>query len=166
MSELSRWSLMDERLLQCFANHMSPDQVENELDIPAAEAALRAKRLLRSRDIWTEVEEQRLLLESLYALKAKAERALDPDNPKSLEANMKILDTIGKRLDGLSAGNKQDIEKITSVQAAKLVQLFVRATEHAKTILSEQYPDAILDDIDEALQDGLRRAAQAEEIEA
>lgn len=164
MSSLVKWSLLDEELLRCAANNMSPAQMEAELDIPAAQAAVRVRELLRSRDIWTEVEERRLLLISMYNLKAKLERNLDIDNPKHVESLTKLLDTIGKRLDSVSAITENELDRVTSAQARKLLQLVISATEYAREVLAQEYPESIVEDVEVAFQEGLRRAA--EEIEA
>jgi hypothetical protein len=158
-SELTKWSLMDQRLIDCAANGLSAQEIERELDVPAAQAIVRIRELLRSRDIWSEVERKQLLIESLYKLKSKAERALDPDNPKSVEANMKILVELGKRLDVASQINESDLDRLTTMQAQKLLQLFVLAPDRAKDILQEAYPDGVIEDIDAALREGLRDAA-------
>jgi hypothetical protein len=118
-SELTKWSLMDQRLIDCAANGLSAQEIERELDV----------------------------------------RALDPDNPKSVEANMKILVELGKRLDVASQINESDLDRLTTMQAQKLLQLFVLATDRAKDILQEAYPDGVIEDIDAALREGLRDAA-------
>lgn len=164
MSNLTKWSLLDQELLRCAANHMSPAQMEAELDIPAAQAAVRVRELLRSTDIWTEVEERRLLLHSMYSLKGRLEQGIDIDNPKSVEAYTKLLDLIGKRLDTVSQITEAELDRVTTVQARKLLQLVMTATDYAQELLAEEYPAAIMDEIEHALQEGLRRAA--EEIEA
>lgn len=164
MSNLTKWSLLDQELLRCAANHMSPAQMEAELDIPAAQAAVRVRELLRSTDIWTEVEERRLLLHSMYSLKGRLEQGIDIDNPKSVEAYTKLLDLIGKRLDTVSQITETELDRVTSAQARKLLQLIMTATDYARELLSQEYPESIMDDVEHALQEGLRRAA--EEIEA
>lgn len=164
MSALTKWSLLDQELLRCAANHMSPAQMEAELDIPAAQAAVRVRELLRSTDIWTEVEERRLLLHSMYSLKGRLEQGIDIDNPKSVEAYTKLLDLIGKRLDTVSQITETELDRVTSAQARKLLQLIMAATDYARELLAQEYPESIMDDIEHALQEGLRRAA--EEIEA
>ena len=56
------------------------------------------------------------------------------------------------------------LDKVTTAQAKKLLSLVIAATDLAKEILAEQYPDTIIEDLDAALQEGLRHAAA--EIEA
>lgn len=164
MSNLTRWTLLDQELLRMAANHKSPMQMEAELDIPAAQAAVRVRELLRSTDIWTEVEERRLLVHSMYALKDRLEGGLDIDNPKSVEAYTKLLALIGTRLDTISQITESELDRVTSAQARKLLQLVMAATEYAREVLSQEYPESVMDEIETALQEGLRRAA--EEIEA
>lgn len=159
MGELIRWSLMDDALLEAASNGLSGTQIEADLDIPAAQAIVRIKQLLRDRDVWSEVERKQLHLESLYRLKAKVESVLDPTDPKHIDSLSRILDLLGKRLDTAMRFSNEELDKVTEVQARKLLQLYLLATERAKDILSEQYPDAIMEDIDMALQEGLRDAA-------
>lgn len=162
--EVTRWSLLDEKLLQCAANGMSAEQIEAELDIPGAQAIVRIRELLRSRDIWSQEERKQLLLESMYRLFADFQKNIDLSDAKHVEAATKLLERIGNRLDAVSQMNAETLDKITTVHAQKLLALYIKATERAKEILAESYPEAIVDDIDEALQEGLREAAA--EIEA
>lgn len=159
MSEVVRWSLQDEKLLKCAASGKSANQIEIETGVPAAQAVVRIRELLRSQDIWTTEERKQLLLQDMYRLKDEFARHIDLSDAKHAEAMTKLLDQIGKRLDAASALNTDTLDKITTLQAQRLLQLYVLATERAKDILAEAYPEAILEDIDAALQEGLREAA-------
>lgn len=157
--EVVKWSILDQRLLECAANNMSPEQIEAELDIDGASAVIRIRELLRSRDIWDELERKKLLLESLYNLKSNFEKAIDYSDAKHIEAMTRLLTQLGDRLDAQMQFTDAQLDKVTTIQAQKLLQLFVLATERAKEILSESYPEGLMDDVDAALQSGLRDAA-------
>ena len=61
----------DVALLQAAADGMSGNDMAKEFGIPAAKAILRVKELLRSYDIWTDIERRQLLMQEIYALKNK-----------------------------------------------------------------------------------------------
>lgn len=159
MNEVSQWSLMDEELLNCAAQGMTPEQMEAQLDIPAAEAAMRVRRLLRSQDIWTEIERRQLLLISLHRHQQQFSKNIDYSDAKHVEAMTKMLDTIGKRLDAATSVTDEQLDRVTTAQAQKLLQLVILAKDRAREILAEEYPDIIIDAVDAALDQGLREAA-------
>ena len=45
---------LDEILLRLAANGASADEIERQTGIPAAQAVMHIKKILQSRDIWTE----------------------------------------------------------------------------------------------------------------
>lgn len=153
-------SIVDEELLRLAANNKSGAEMQEILGIPAAQAIVQVRKLLREKDIWTQIERRQLLLESLYGLKDNLEtNVINLNEPKEVEAYLKVLVTIGERLDVASEITAEQMEKVTQAQARKLLQLYSLATERAKEILREAYPEAVMDDIDAALEEGIRIAA-------
>lgn len=67
----SALSLRDNMLLQAAADGLSGEEMEARYGIPAAEAVLRVREILKSRDIWSELEQEQLLLADLQKLKQK-----------------------------------------------------------------------------------------------
>jgi hypothetical protein len=160
MSDLVKWTLADERLIDLAANNASADLMEKETGIPAAQALARVKQLLREFDIWTVLERKRLLLHSAYKLKAQIEaETVDVTDSDSINAYLRTLKAIGDMLDRQSSMTDDELDRVTKAQAVKLIQLLTVATEHAKGILALSAPEADLAQIDEALKSGLQIAA-------
>lgn len=157
-------ALIDQQLVEAAANNLSPQEMEQRFDVPAAQAYLRVKEVLASRDVWSEIERKQLLLESAYRMKAKLEDFdIDPSEPKQVEAYTKLLITIDNMLDKQHAITTEDLNTVTAAMARKLLMIFERATEHAIGILSNEYPNVFIEDLRAALDQGLERAG--EEIE-
>jgi hypothetical protein len=160
MSEIVRWTVLDERLIDLAANNASADQMEKETGIPAAQALARVKQLLREMDVWTMLERKRLLLHSAYRLKAQIEaESIDVTDSDAISAYLRTLKAIGDMLDRQSNMTDDELDRVTRAQAIKLIQLLTVATEHAKGILAISAPDADMDEIDSALKKGLQIAA-------
>lgn len=157
-------ALHDHALLTLAANNKSGVEMQEETGVPAAQAILRVRQLLSDKDVWTEEERKKLLLESLYSLKERIEGVIDHADPKSVGSYLATLKTIGDRLDAASQINEKALEKITRTQAMLLLSVFSVATDRAKEILSLTHPDALMDEIDAALRVGLLEAAQVVEV--
>lgn len=153
-------SIVDEELIRLAANNKSGAEMQEILGIPAAQAIVRVRQLLREKDVWTQIERRQLLLESMYTLKDQLEvNVINLNEPKEVEAYLKVLSTIGERLDVASEITTEQMEKVTQAQALRLLQIYSLATERAKEILSAAHPEAVMADIDAALAEGIRVAA-------
>lgn len=159
------YSLLDDQLLELAANGKSADEMENATGVPAAEALARVKKILRDQDAFTLLERRRLLLHSAYSLKEKMEKDLDMANPLEVNNYLRILKNVGDQLDKQSALTAEELDKVTKIQAMKLLQLLTLAFDHAKVLLASSSPHADVTEIDVALREGLRVAALSEEIE-
>lgn len=159
------YSMIDDNLLTLAANGKSADEMEVATGIPAAQALARVKAMLRDQDAFTLLERKKLLLHSAYKLKAKLEDEMDISNPLEVSNYLRVLKTVGDQLDRQGALTEDELDRVTKVQAIKLIQLLTLATEHAKGLLTISAPKADLVQIDNALREGLRVAALSEEIE-
>jgi pantothenate synthetase len=117
---------LDEILLRLAANGASADEIERQTGIPAAQAVMHIKKILQSRDIWTEFERRQLLLRELNELKeSMRQNALEMKDPQSARLLLQTLQTIAQRLDSEQKQLDVDIVKVTEHQA----KVMGRATE-------------------------------------
>ena len=149
-------SLQDVKLLNLAANGASGEDLEAKTGIPAAQALLRVRRILASRDVWTEVERRQLLLHSAQQLKSKVEKFLQADDPKSVSAYLAVLKTISEMFDKMGKISNEELEKVTRAQAQKMLQLIEAAYGRARGLLSDEYPEVPLELLDAAFAQGLR----------
>jgi hypothetical protein len=150
----------DVALLQAAADGMSGLEMAQEFGIPAAKAVLRVKELLRSNDIWTDIERRQLLMQEIYALKNKLQRQNgDYINDKQAEVLLKTITAIDSVLDKQGKITDDQLAKVTQTQAKTMVALINAAFNRAKEILSEEYPDYPLAAIEQAFNQGLNEKA-------
>lgn len=153
------YTIEDDNLLTLAANGKSADEMEKATGIPAAEALARVKKMLRDQDAFTLLERKKLLLHSAYSLKAKLEGDLDLSNAIEVANYLRVLKTVGEQLDKQSTLTAEELEKVTKVQAMRLLELLTVAVDHAKNVLASSSPNADIEQIETALRSGLRVAA-------
>jgi pantothenate synthetase len=133
---------LDEILLRLAANGASADEIERQTGIPAAQAVMHIKKILQSRDIWTEFERRQLLLRELNELKeSMRQNALEMKDPQSARLLLQTLQTIATRLDSEQKQLDVDIVKVTEHQAKVMGRAFDVALEHVKKELTAKFPE-------------------------
>lgn len=157
-------SLRDKKLLELSANGATGDELAEATGMSPAEAVLRVKDLLSvHRTAFDAYERRELSLLSLLRLKAQMERSgIDDANPKHVESYSKLCTAIDKMSLNNEKVSDDDLNKVTEAQARKLLQLIETAYGYARTELKNEYGDFIdMAVLDNAMQEGLRRASQA-----
>lgn len=158
----STLSLLDKKLLDAAANGATPNELEEQFFIPAAQAVAQIKHLLSQRDIWDEMEQRKLLIHSLMSRKAEIEKMIvEVENPKVLQAYSNLILAIDKIADKPMKITDAELEKVGQAQAKALLQMMEMAYNRAKQLLAVDFPFLDLTDIDQAFNDGLRDAAIA-----
>lgn len=154
-------TLLDDALLRAAANGKSGEEMASLYPVSAAQAIVRVKDILVSRDPWTQIEKKQLLLHSAYGLKSQLEEVLENNafDVKNAEAYIKLLKTVGEILDKQGSISQNELETVTRVQAQALVHLIEAGYDRARKLLAEEYPDVDLHRIDEAFQIGMRDSA-------
>lgn len=146
----------DDALLTAAANGMSPDEMEQELGLPAAKAAARVKEILAANDIWTDIERRQLLMHDLYKIKTKIQQQLQNYIDDKLgEVLLKTIKTIDEILDKTGKVTDEQLTKISRAQAGAMLQLIKAAFDAAKTALIEQHPEVDIQIIDEVFNKAL-----------
>jgi hypothetical protein len=150
---------LDEILLRLAANGASADEIERQTGIPAAQAIMHIKKILQSRDIWTEFERRQLLLRELNELKeSMRQNALEMKDPQSARLLLQTLQTIAQRLDSEQKQLDVDIVKVTEHQAKVMGRAFDIALNYMKTELMKLYPEVSRGELDSIAQEGLIKA--------
>jgi pantothenate synthetase len=150
---------LDEILLRLAANGASAEEIERQTSIPAAQAVMHIKKILQSRDIWTEFERRQLLLRELNELKeSMRQNALDMKDPQAARLLLQTLQTIAQRLDSEQKHLDVDIVKVTEHQAKVMGRAFDIALNHMKSELMKLYPEVSRGELDSIAQEGLIKA--------
>jgi hypothetical protein len=150
---------LDEILLRLAADGASADEIERQTGIPAAQAVMHIKKILQSRDIWTDFERRQLLLRELNELKdSMRQNALEMKDPQSARLLLQTLQTIAQRLDSEQKQLDVDIVKVTEHQAKVMGRAFDIALNHMKSELMKLYPEVSRGELDSIAQEGLIKA--------
>lgn len=158
-------ALMDRHLLKAAANGWSGEDIAAKYDIGAAEAILRIKELLNSRNIFTDIERKQLLLYSAYELKEQLEdNVVDLDDTKQVTAYLKVLSTLGDMLDKQGRITEAEMEAAARAQARALLQLIDAAYGRVREWLQAEYGDLVpVPEMDAMFQNALREIAAEED---
>jgi len=156
-------ALQDKRLIDLAANGLSPEEIEKQTGVPGAEVVVRIRDILRSRDIWTDLERRQLLLHSAHKLKDKVERFLQADDPKSVQMYLNTLKVVSDMLDKQGTISDDEIQQVTRAQAGAMMQMIEAGYGRARELLSEEYPNVDMAMIDMAFKEGLREAVTADD---
>mgnify|MGYP000970302192 CR=1 FL=1 len=153
-------SLRDNALLEAAAQGLSGEEMEAKYGIPAAQAILRVREILKARDVWSEVEQRKLLLTDLQKVKANLfDRLEGAEDASWASATIRALKEIGNLLDRQAKISDEDMEKVTAAQMRTLLNLITQAFGAAKEALAQDYPDVDVDVIDLAFQTALLEAS-------
>lgn len=149
--ELTTLSVHDETLIRLAAQGSTPEELSARTGMPAAQAVIRVKEILASKNVWTFIEQQQLLLEDIQRLKSEVFGFVNEAiaNPDLLKAMISILQLIGDRLDRVKALVDEEDEKQTKKQAKMIGEFFMGVWEPVRERLSKQHTAAEIQEIDE-----------------
>lgn len=156
-------TLRDKRLLDGAANNMSGEELAQISGMPAAQAIARVRELLKSRDVFDGIEKKKLVLHSVYKLKARIEEydaTVDINNPKAAEAYLKVLESISNMLDKQGRISEEEMEAAARAQARALAEIITKGYMKARAWLQEEYGGLVkFDELDAAFEVGMREAS-------
>ena len=149
--EMTTLSVHDETLVKLAAQGASPEELSARTGMPAAQAVIRVKEILASKNVWTFIEQQQLLLEDIQRLKTEVFGFVDQAiaNPDLLKAMISILQLIGDRLDRVKALVDEEDEKQTKKQAKMIGEFFMGVWEPVRQHLATKHSPTEIDEIDE-----------------
>lgn len=154
-------TLQDDRLLRLAANGKSPTEIAEETGIAPEKAILRIREILNSRDLWSDIEREKLLLHSIYDLKDRLEARIDNviNDPQLLKEYRGLLELLGDRLNERTRINQEDLDRVSKAQGMKLIHIVELGYYKARAALEAEHPEVELSTLDSAMQHGLEEAA-------
>lgn len=167
MATKKRLTLKDEKLLSLAANGKTLEEISIETGIAPEKAGIRIKEIIKSKDIWDDIEREKLLMHSLYDLKQRLEKNFDAmvGDPKLLESYRKTLELLGNRLDTRNALNAKDFERLTEAQGRHMMKIIEGGYWRARELLATAHPTLDLVAIDNAFTAGMEEeASRLEEV--
>lgn len=160
-------TLRDRRLLDGAANNFSGEELAQVSGMPAAQAVARVRELLKSRDVFDDLEKKKLVLYSVFKLKEKIEdyeAQVDIKNPKAAEAYLKVLEALDKMLDKQGKVSEAEMAAAAKAQAGMMAVIITKGYMKARGWLQEEYGGLVkMDELDEIFELGMREAALEDE---
>lgn len=149
--------LKDRALLDYASNGYSPEEIAKATGGTAEEVYARISELLKSRDVWSEIQQRQLLLHSASKLKERMEQWMDDEEYDRDKVNsyVKILKQVSDTLDRQSKITDQDIEKVGATYQRYMMTMIENTYFQVRELLSLQYPDVDIVEIDETFRDAL-----------
>lgn len=153
-----RFGLLDQKLIQHFAVGGTAEEAANEFGVNAAEAYQRVKEALARVDVWTQIEMGKMNVVVLQKMLKQAQDAYDPNNPKSVEANAKLVQAIQKLQSVQFELSDADIERAAVAQAEKIKIAMTMSYNRVRSTLAQEYPSVPVEYIDSIFLNGIQEA--------
>ncbi len=164
-----RLSLRDQNLLSRTLRGESPAAISEETGVDPVIIVNRVKEMLDSRDVFSEIEQRRILVYGLQDLYDRAIQFMDSfefedggQMAKMIGSITTIIESIDRLQSAQSKISDDELERAAAAQAAKMMQLIQLSYQRARELLSEEYPEVDLELIDGAFQEGLREVTSGE----
>lgn len=151
----------DEKLLDAWAAGKTPDQIEQDTGIPAAQAVLRVQHLLTTRDVLSDYQQKQLILRKAQKFMAVMDGAVDlvADDHKLAKNYMDALRLVSDLVDKLGTISERELKIITEAQSRAIVGAIERAFYAISNDLRETNPEVDLNRLNaafrKAVQEGL-----------
>lgn len=154
----NRLGLMEQRLIEHFATGGTAEEAAVEFGVSAAEAYQRVKDALSKVDVWTQIEMGKMNVVVLQKMLRKAQDSYDPSNPKSVEANAKLVQAIQKLQSVQFSLSDADIERAAIAQAEKIKIAMTMSYNRVRATLSGEFPAVPIEYIDSIFLNGIKEA--------
>lgn len=162
MGKVSRKSLRDQKILEMYGLGRTTGEVAETLGVSEEYAYSRIKQLLAEGDIFTVMEQRKLLIYQMKSLLSKASDFLDNASDKSwapgVAAITKLLETTYEIQVKEEAQSEEELQAATRAQAGVLIRAVEMAYNRARELLTNEYPNVDIALIDAAFQQGLEEA--------
>lgn len=157
MAEL-RIGLMEQRLIEHFAGGGTAEEAADHFGVTPAEAYQRVKDSLSRIDIWTEIEMGKMNVIILQKMLRQSQQSYDPSNPKSVEANAKLVQAIDKLQSKQFRLSDADIERAAIAQAEKIKIAMTLSYNRVRATLVKEFPAVPVEYIDSIFLNGITEA--------
>ncbi len=160
-------TLEDKLLLEGAANGLTGEELQDKYGVPAAEAIVRVRRMLQARDVFDDLEQKKLLMVSLFRVKRKVEAAeadMDVEDPKVLEAYLKLIQTMNLILRDSGKLTDAELEAAAKAQAKQMLLLIDMAYGRVRHWLEEEYGQVLdVRELDQRFQTALQEVVIEDE---
>ena len=153
-----RIGLMEQRLIEHFASGGTAEEAANAFGISAVEAYPRVKDSLSRIDVWTEIEMGKMNVIILQKMLRASQQGYDPTNPKSIEANAKLVQAIDKLQSKQFKLSDADIERAAVAQAEKIKIAMNLSYNKVRATLAGEFPAVPIEYIDSIFLNGIKEA--------
>lgn len=153
-----RLGLMEQRLIEHFATGGTAEDAANAFGISGAEAYQLVKDALSNVDVWTQIEMGKMNVIVLQKMLRKSQEAYDPSNPKSVEANAKLVQAIQKLQAVQFKLSDADIERAAVANAEKIKIAMTMSYNRVRSTLSQEFPAVPIEYIDSIFLNGIKEA--------
>ena len=164
-----RLSLRDQDLLNRTLRGESPATISEDTGVDTLTVIKRVKDILATRDVFSEIEQRRILVYGLQDLYDRALTFLDSfefedggQMAKMIDSVTKVIDSIDRLQSAQSKISDDELERAAAAQAAKMMQFIQASYQRARELLAEEYPEVDIERIDGAFQEGLREVTSGE----
>lgn len=153
-----RLGLMEQRLIEHFATGGTAEDAANAFGISGAEAYQLVKDALSNVDVWTQIEMGKMNVIVLQKMLRKSQEAYDPSNPKSVEANAKLVQAIQKLQAVQFKLSDADIERAAVANAEKIKIAMTMSYNRVRSTLSQEFTAVPIEYIDSIFLNGIKEA--------
>ena len=160
-----RPSLLDRRLVDGITRRESIADLADRHALSEWDVIARVKAALASDDVFTEIENRKLLVRRLNNLVSQFEDNLDATDTRSLDSLTRALVAMDKLQSQQVGITDEELDRAARAQATLLVQVVAASWQRARSLLIREYPTVNVSEIDAAFNAGLAAAAQELEQE-
>lgn len=155
--------LLDKKILERTVMGDSSREISETYGITEVEVVSTVKRLLAQGDVYTEIEERRMLVYKLKALLQRAETFLDYTDlrtaPKLLDSANNLIRSISEMQSRQTEITEAETRKLALQQATLIIDVVQASYQRARELLMTEYPEVNLGLIDDAFQQGVKEIA-------
>ncbi len=153
---------LDKRLLKYADEGLSPQEISEIMNIPAAEVAIKIRRILEDRDWLSILERQKLNLLQFHKIKSRLFERVDKDyvDADLLKEYINATKVMDEMLDRATKITDDQLAVVSDAQARALVKLFSFAWDDLLEWMASEYPQVDTAAMSDVFNDGLRNGAR------
>ena len=162
---MSKPSLLARQILERTVEGETPSDIADRYGIRELEVVSTVKELLATGDVYTDLEERRMLVYKLKALLKRAESFLDYTDirtaPKLLDSANNLIRSIAEMQEKQQTISDEETRKLALQQAALIMEVVQASYQRARDLLAQEYPDVDVQRLDTVFQTGVKELASS-----
>ena len=162
---MAKPSLLARQILERTVEGETPSDIADRYGIPELEVVSTVKELLATGDVYTDLEERRMLVYKLKALLKRAESFLDYTDirtaPKLLDSANNLIKSIAEMQEKQQTISDEETRKLALQQAALIMEVVQASYQRARDLLAQEYPDVDVQRLDTVFQTGVKELASS-----